>query len=282
MTKKGSEGSGIVWCHDTGTNCVTFANGNGEETGPARLIPLFARVQQDSPVYDAALDELSVAMNQMVRETQLNGQSDQRKDSQVQLGLLRTGSGFLLVWKREVSDTERLEDLVDIDTLTDLEAMTDEQLNSYLRIDNKGKELAGGEWRAYTVSGGIYRCRGAGMGCFVTALEKKPETELLAADSAQAGGYFPTVHDDSPVYDSALNALAGRLDALVSQTQARELQAANRTPQERIGLAITGRGLLPVWKVVVSDDAYSQADIDSTDLEAMTDDQRDEFLRVMA
>jgi hypothetical protein len=90
------------------------------------------------------------------------------------------------------------------------------------------------------------------------------------------------VHDDSPVYDPALNALAGRLDALVSETQARELQEANRTPQERIGLAITGRCLLPVWKVVVSDDDYSQEDTDSTELEAMTDDQRDEFLRVKA
>jgi hypothetical protein len=40
--------------------------------------------------------------------------------------------------------------------------------------------------------------------------------------------------------------------------------------------------LLPVWKVVVSDDDYAQEDTDSTELEAMTDDQRDEFLRVKA
>jgi hypothetical protein len=240
-TKKASEGSGIVWCHDTGDRCAVAATDTLEQ--PTFL---FARTDRDSPEFDAALDELSVSMNRVANDTQVSGQRDHGRDD-IQIGLLRTGSGFLPVWKREVLDTERLKDLVDVDSLTDLDVMSDDELGSYLRINEDA-----GDWHAYTVSGGIYTCSGSGMGCYVTALDVDPDLKVVAASSTRSGGYFPTVHEESSVFDPALHELAGTLNSLVSDTESREKQKATRDPRQRIGLAVTERGLLLVWKIVAA------------------------------
>jgi hypothetical protein len=238
-TKKASEGSGIVWCHDQGNRCIAFAPEIPE-------LPIFLKADRDSPEFDAALDELSVSMNRVANDTQVSGRRDRGRDD-IQIGFLRTGSGFLPVWKREVLYTERLEDLVEVDSLTDLDVMSDDELASYLRINEDA-----GDWRAYTVSGGVYTCSGAGMGCFVTALDVVPDLKVVAASPTRSGGYFPTVHEESPVFDLALHELAGTLNTLVSDTESREKQKATRDPRQRIGLAVTEGGLLLVWKIVAT------------------------------
>jgi hypothetical protein len=173
-----------------------------------------------------------------------------------------------------VSSTERLEDLVDVDGLTDLEAMADSERDSYLGL----REEDGGQWRAYTVSGGVYNCKGAGEGCFVTA-------ETLRADVSDTGStrtltYFPTVGEDSPVYDRELRDLADRLNAAINEAQA--ANSAADGPEQQVGLTITNRGLLPVWKLVASDDgkAGDGDGADAADLEAMTETQREAFLQL--
>jgi len=241
-TKKASEGSGIVWCHDEGDRCVAvFAPDVAEQP-----ILLFARADRDSPEFDAALDDLCVSMNRVVNDTQVSGRRDRDRDD-IQIGFLRTGSGFLPVWKRDVLYTERLGDLVDVDSLTDLDVMSDDELGSYLRVNEDA-----GDWRAYTVSGGVYTCSGAGKGCFVTALDAVSDLRAVTASPTRSGDYFPTVHEESPVFDPALQELAGTLNTLVSDTEAREKQKATRDSRHRIGLVLTGRGLLPVWKIVAA------------------------------
>ncbi|MFG2987699.1 hypothetical protein ACGFYQ_42205 [Streptomyces sp. NPDC048258] len=270
--QKASEGGGIVWCHDSGTACITF-------TDESKAMSLFARVDQSSPVYDAALDELSLDLSGLVEETQAGERGEQGKGSELKIGFLATGSGFLLVRKRVVGKTERLEDLVDIQSLTDLESMTSDQLAAYLRI-NLGvtEENAAGQWRRHYVSeagregghaSGVIHCRGAGKSCFVT----------LSATQGQAvvGNYFPTVGQDSPVYDPSLHELTVKLNSRLNEAQE---QKTHRDPRAQIGLVITGRGLLPAWKVV--DDGDYGDDADFVELDAMTDAQRDQFLRVQS
>jgi hypothetical protein len=245
-TKKASEGSGIIWCHDRGNRCIAAI----EPDIPEQPIFLFARADRDAPGFDAALDELSVSMNRVANDIQASGRTDRSRDD-IQIGVLRTGSGFLPVWKREVLYAERLEDLVDVDSLTDLDVMSDDELGSFLRI----KEAAG-EWRTYTVSHGVYRCRGAGMACYVTALEEvEPEFRAEADRQPRSGGYFATVQEESPVFDPALNELAGTLNTLVSDTEVREQKKETKDPRQRIGLVVTPHGLLPVWKIV---EAYGE------------------------
>ncbi|MFF1643486.1 hypothetical protein ACFVXA_38895 [Streptomyces sp. NPDC058246] len=278
--QKASEGGGIVWCHDSGSACLTFAEVKGS-TQP-EFISLFAKVEQNSPVYDPALDELSDSLNRLVTETQAGGRYEQGEGKEVKIGFLVTGDGFLLVRKRGVGKEERLEELVDIETLTDLDSMTSDQLAEYLRIRREGGKNAG-QWRRHTVtqksdpdpsSTGIIICRGGGKSCFVTALAPQGATVI--------GNYFPTVAQDSPVYDPSLHELIGKLNSLLNETQVREKQKSSRDPMAQIGLVITGHGLLPAWKIVASDDDHHGDGVGSVDLDDMTDAQRDQFLRVKA
>jgi hypothetical protein len=268
--KKASEGSGIVWCHDSGSACIAFAE---EATIPEKLT-MFARVEPGSPVYDPALDELSQRLTQLTDAVQPPRQKREIAGAETQLGFLRTGAGFLPVWKREVSSTERLEDLVDVDGLTDLDAMTVAQRDSYLGL----REEDSGDWRAYSVSGGVYTCKGAGEGCFVTV-------EALSAEADDTGSmktvtYFPTVGEDSPVYDRALGELADRLNAAINEVQAQAANSATERTGKQVGLTITDRGLLPVWKSAASDDDKTGDGADRFDLEAMTETERQAFLQV--
>ena len=238
-TKKASEGSGIVWCHDHGDRCAVAA------IRPQQPRFLLARADRSSPEFDDALDELSVGMNLVAEDAQIRGQRERNRDD-IQVGLLRTGSGFLPVWKREVQDDERLGDLVDVDSLTDLDSMSDDDLGSFLRVD-----AAGGTWKAYSKDEhGVYTCSGAGMGCFVTALDSLPEAELAAADPRRSSGYFATVDQDSPVFDATLQELAGTLNRLLSNIEEREKKDSTKHAGQRVGLAITESGVLPVWKVL--------------------------------
>jgi hypothetical protein len=266
-SKKASVGSGIVWCHDSGDTCIAFAD---NATVPERLA-MFARVEQDSPVYDAALDELSQRLTDLTDAVHSQRQKREAASAETQLGFLRTGAGFLLVWKRVVPNTERLEELVDVDSLTDLDAMTIDQRDSYLGL----QEADSGDWRTYTVSGGVYRCKGAGKGCFVTE-----EALRIDADSRKTATYFPAVGEDSPVYDRALRELADRLNAAISEAQTQAANSTRSRTVEHIGLAITERGLLPVWKLTASDDDNAGDGTDLVDLEAMTEEKRQAYLRV--
>lgn len=247
MAKKASAGSGIVWCHDTGSNCVSHIT---KEPDRESFAEYFASADEDSPGYDPALSALSKQLNELVRQTQAADTSDRVRTDELRVGFLRTGSGFLPVWKRLVGDTERLSDLVDVSTLTDLEAMADERLDEFLHIASTENYSRGGTWKTYTVDPqGIYHCRGFGKACFVSHLKAKVEE----GDSAPASRYFPTVEESSSVYDVALNELSAKLNAAVSQTQTTEKADSAKDSRLVIGLVIGETGLLPVWKIVEPD-----------------------------
>jgi hypothetical protein len=268
-SKKGSEGSGIIWCHDSGSDCLTFVE---DETKP-ELLPMFARARHDSPVYDGALDELSRRLTDMAAAAHAQRTRRDVAGADTQIGILKTGAGFLLVWKRDVSSTERLEDLVDVDSLTDLDAMSDAERDSYLGL----RESDGGEWRRGLAArdSGLYHCRSAGENCFVSV--EMVRADAGAVEPTTTLTYFPTVDEGSPVYDRDLRELASRLNAAINEVQANG--AADR-PGQHIGLTITDRGLLPVWKNAPFDDDEVGDRTDLVDLEAMTAAQRQAFLQL--
>lgn len=272
--QKANEGGGVIWCHDTGRTCITFTDDDKTKNGV-----FFLQVASTSPVFDGPLGEMAKTMNRIVNEVQETERSAQNRDPKLKLGFLLTGSGFLPVWKREVAYDERLEDLVDKNSLTDLDGMSYDRLGAHLRIlSDEGTDGGGnltGEWRAWwRDSAGIVHCSGAGGGCFVTHLEE----EMLSEDSPQAGIYFPATHPDSPVFDPVLNKLAADLNNVVSETQAREKRNSSRDSRAVIGFIVASSGFVPVWKI--TQETYEQPDSERIYLHTMTPQQLDEYLQV--
>lgn len=258
MAKKASEGGGVVWCHDSGSACIVHMKERGSGL-------FFARAQTDSPVYDAALAELSDKMNEVLKQTQTTATlADKNKGLEV--GFLKTGAGFLPVWKRDVGETEKLHELVDVATLTHLDEMTFDEMGAYLKIQTV---LGGdGTWYTYHVKGGVIHCSGSGMACFAT---------VMKAFSDSAPSYFPKVGQNSPVYNAALAGLSDKLNDLVAEAQSQGKKASARDPKAQIGLVITGFGLLPVWKIVCDEKDLPAGSIE---LGSMTSDEQDKFLKV--
>lgn len=237
--KFGSEGSGILWCHPGGTNCLTTMV--ADENGGARQY--FSHPKEGEEYYDRELSRLATDINELVATTERREKESGKRDASLEIGFLRTSNGYLPVWKRNVSESERLEDLVDVSSLKPLGTMSDEDVKSYLQIEsNFGGD---GEWFRHT-GGGVYRCKGAGMSCYVTAASRD------GFKTIKDSNYFPKVEPSSPVYDPALSDLADKLNAALNATQ-----KANRPnlpePQPEIGLAIEEEGIAVVWKIVERD-----------------------------
>jgi hypothetical protein len=259
--KKANEGGGLVWCHDTGDSCHTSV----EPEKP------FAFVGKQSEFFDAPLETLAEKLNLLVGETQATEKNKQNKDPKVQIGFLRTGAGYLPVWKRQVLDSESLGDLVDVKSLTDLDAMTIQKRDAYLKVRiDEGKD---GAWRNHSSKGGVVHCHHAGMSCFVT----------VEASSGQMTTYFAEVNQGSPVYDAALATLSSKMNAAVRETQAAAMQSQSKDPRLQIGFVSTGAGFLPVWKRVLADTERLEDIVDVktlTHLDALTSEQLDAHLGV--
>lgn len=84
------------------------------------------------------------------------------------------------------------------------------------------------------------------------------------------------------VLDPALRDLADNLNTMVADVQAREKRNSDKDRRLRIGFLVTGSGFLPVWKIVLNDTDTYGSEADTADLEAMTDEQRDGYLRLAA
>ena len=233
--KKANEGGGIVWCHDTGSTCHASVK---TQTGAESDSHLFAMAEGNSEFFDSHLEKLTRELNRIVSEARSAGLATQGKDPRLQIGLLTTGAGYLPVWKREVEDSEALADLIDVGSLTDLDAMTLDQRDAYLKVDELATD---GDWHNHSTSGGVVHCHHAGMSCFVT----------VKAEGADAG-YFESVGQNSPVYDAGLATLTRKMNQMVSEAQTSGLRAASRDPALQIGFVSTSAGLLPVWKRVLA------------------------------
>ncbi|OED00939.1 hypothetical protein [Rhizobium sp. YK2] len=237
--KKASAGGGTVWCYKKGNACVVSVVDDAGERGVVRRY--FSWPSPESREYDAALAELSNNLNDIVNQIQARERRMGKKDRKLEIGFLRTDHGFLPVWKRDVAEHERLEDLVDVSSLRDLEAMSDGDVSKYLQIQSRYK----GTWHAYKVDpAGIYHCSRPGGGCFVTAASMNDD------DGAEMSNYFPKVAENSPVYDAALAEVSDRLNAAINEVQQREKQNSARDSRLEIGLVVTEIGFQPIWKIV--------------------------------
>ncbi|MCK0197089.1 hypothetical protein MWN34_09205 [Ancylobacter sp. 6x-1] len=241
VKKFGSEGGGVLWCHPGGTNCVvkvkkvlTPEGADGER--------YFNHPAADAAHYDPDLDALTQQMNSLVDAAQQRGLAGGRKAPGLQVGFLRTPNGYLPVWKRDVADNERLEDLVDVSTLTPLGSMSDEAVSAHLRL---ASQTAAGDWYVYKKTTTEYTCESGNGNCYVTVASA--DGFRTVTDSI----YFPKVDEGSPVYDPELATLADELNAALNATQKTALQRTGTSPTEReIGLAFEEDGLTVVWKVV--------------------------------
>lgn len=268
--KKASEGSGIVWCHDQGSSCHTSVK---TKDGSNVTGKPFASVVQNSLFFDSALNSLSEKLNSLVNDTQTQAIDGQHKDVGLQVGFLRTGSGYLPVWKRLVLESEKLEDLVNISTLTDLDVMTLDQIDAYLQLKDSG--ATNGWWR-HSTSGGVVHCHQGGMSCYVTVKEQ-------VSGSRQTTTFFAEVPVGSPVYHTALAELTTKMNHLVSKTEAEAIKSLGEDSKLEMGFIATGSGLLPVWKRVIRGAEKLDDIVDSNtllDLSALTDEQLDAHLGV--
>jgi hypothetical protein len=258
--KKANEGGGLVWCHDSGTSC---------HATPKTRERLFAVASKQSVFFDASLEQLAEGLNRLVRDTQAEELMRQGRDARLQIGLLRTGAGYLPVWKREVTDSESLADLVDIESLTDLDSMTVEQRDVYLKVKKDGGDA--GDWRNHSSSGGVVHCHHAGMSCFVTV-------KAGVSQSASGSKYFADVDRESPLHDPALSTLSLEMNDLVGKAQAAASRYNEKDARLQIGFVSTGAGLLPVWKRVLADNEQLEEVTDAatlTHLDALSEEQLD-------
>ncbi len=241
MAKKfGSEGSGIVWCHPGGTNCITPKIVNIIENDRKTY---FIHPAEADEYYDKDLSDLTNQMNELVASTEASEKAQKKRDAALEIGFLQTSNGYLPVWKRNVSDNERLEDLVDRNSLTPLGSMEPEEVKAYLQIE--AENGSDGTWYGYKRSGGTYKCKGAGMGCFVTVASMNRYKDISESN------YFPKVAESSPVFDPALRDLANKLNAALNDTQKKHFRAEPTAEITReVGLALDDEGISVVWKVL--------------------------------
>ena len=213
-----------------------------DEFGSEFSTKYFTHPDEGDEYYAKELDLLAQNMNDLVEATQRRGKESKGRDAALEIGFLRTINGYLPVWKRDVSKSERLEDLVDISILKPLGSMTGEDVKAYLQIEGSD-----GTWYAYEKSGGIYKCKGSGEGCFVTV------ASVDGFRTSQDSNYFPKVAASSSVYDPDLSDLADKLNAALNATQKNEFERSRQSePRLEIGLAVGENGIQVVWKIVTS------------------------------
>ena len=143
-TKFGSEGSGILWCHPGGTNCITSVEAENDSQDPKRY---FTHAKEGDESHYKELSRLATDMNELVAKAERLEKQGGKRDALLQIGFLRTRGGFLPVWKRNVVQSERIEDLVDPSSMKPLGSMSDQEVKSYLQIES---DFDGeGEWHTH-------------------------------------------------------------------------------------------------------------------------------------
>ena len=198
----------------------------------------FASRRADSPHYDQTLAELSVNLHDSMRQAhaaRLNGKT--------RIGLLVTSHGLLPVWKFEYADTELPADVVDEGAIL-LDEKSDAEMAALLGLDthhgaDNGLPLdaLGRRQRFFlaepTGDGGV-DCVQPGHSCMIAP---------LPASATGAPRYFASQRSDASNYDARLSSLSDELNALVEHAY-----LARTNSDAALGLLLTHRGLLPVWK----------------------------------
>jgi hypothetical protein len=90
--------------------------------------------------------------------------------------------------------------------------------------------------------------------------------ETLTAAASGAPRYFACQRQDAPNYDATLGELSNKLNGMVEKAY-----LARKDRNARVGLLLTHRGLLPVWKRLATD-AQGPVTSERT-LEGMSDEE---------
>lgn len=251
-TKKSANG---YYSFGSGITCI--ASGELDDDSAPRY---FASRRADSPYYDPTLAELTTNLHGLLRQAHAA-----RKDEKTRVGLLATSHGLLPVWKFEYTDMELPEGLVDESAIL-LDEKSDAEVATLLGLDTSNGVDAGAPLNAFG-KGRIFRLGepdGGGVDC------SKPGNtcmiETLTASALGAPRYFASQRRDASNYDALLGELSDNLNAMVEKAY-----LARKDSDARVGLLLTHRGLLPVWRRPAAG-AQGRVNSERT-LEDMSDDE---------
>lgn len=244
--------------HSYGSGITCIASPETDDDAAPRY---FASRRADSPHYDQTLAQLTSALHDLLRQAYAA-----RLDEKTRIGLLVTSHGLLPVWKFEYTDMELPAGVAGEGAVL-LDEKSDAEVAALLGLDTRhgaGSALpsdAAGRIRKFflaepTGDGGV-DCVHPGNSCLI---------DLLLPSLAGAPRYFASQRSDAPNYDALLGTLSDQLNAVVEQAH-----LARTDGHARVGLLLTHRGLLPVWKRpgTPAQDSVSMA----RTLDTMSDDE---------
>jgi hypothetical protein len=220
--------------YGSGITCIASVDVEDESGAPR----YFASRRADSPHYDKTLAELSTNLHGLLRQAHTA-----RTDHKTRVGLLVTSHGLLPVWKIEYTEAELPEGIageqaVLLDDKSDAEVAAALGLDTEEGSSSRTPLSAVGRGQVFrlgvpTGDGGV-DCVDPGNTCMI---------ETLTAAASGAPRYFASQRRDAPNYDATLAELSDRLNRMVEQAY-----LARTDSSSRVGLLLTHRGLLPVWK----------------------------------
>lgn len=221
--------------HSYGSGITCIASVDMDDDSAPRY---FASRRADSPYYDQTLAELTTNLHGLLKQAHAA-----RTDEKTRVGLLVTSHGLLPVWKCEYTDME-LPERVDNERAVLLDEKSDAEVATLLGL-NTSNGVGSGTLLSATGRGQVFRlgepagdggvdCVNPGNTCMI---------ETLTASASGAPSYFASQRRDAPNYDALLGELSDKLNGMVEKAY-----LARKDSTNRVGLLLTHRGLLPVWR----------------------------------
>jgi len=222
--------------HSYGSGITCIASVDMDDDSAPRY---FSSRRADSPHHDQTLTELTSNLHALLRQAHAA-----RTDEKTRVGLLVTSHGLLPVWKFEYSDME-LPERVDDESAILLDEKSDTEVAALLGLDTGNGADSGAPLSAIGRRGRIFLLGeptgDGGMDC--TKPGNTCMIETLTASASGAPRYFATQRRDAPNYDAILGEFSDQLNGMVEKAY-----LARKDSNARVGLLLTHRGLLPVWK----------------------------------
>ena len=221
--------------HSFGSGITCIASTDLDDDSAPRY---FASRRADSPYYDPILAELAAGLHGLLREAHAA-----RTDEKTRVGLLVTSYGLLPVWKFEYTDMELPEGVAGESAIL-LDEKSDAELAVLLGLDTRNG-IGSAEPLSIAGRGRIFRLAEPGGDGGVDCAEPGNTCmiETVKPSALGAPRYFASQRTDAHNYDAVLGELSGALNGLVEKAY-----LARKDSTARVGLLLTHRGLLPVWK----------------------------------